>query len=237
MLRNRVVPSARRVERAVRVYGVRGATQRGWRALRSLPAERRSAEADAFDAEMDVSTAGIVRLETLSVPPEGRRLGHRYQPSDPDMLRRTIAALPISYEEFAFVDIGAGKGRALLVASEFPFERIVGVEFSPELHEIAVRNLQTYSNPAQRCRAIEVVCADATDYELPELPIVLYFYNPFLAPVMDRVMANVGASLAARPRDVFVVLSKDTPLRATVLEAGFVRRDDLADTEDEIYSY
>ncbi len=226
---------ARRVERALRVYGPRGAVKRGWGALRA--GRGHEPKHDGFDEEMGVSTAGIVRLESLTAPSETRRLAHRYQPSDPDTLRRTIAALPIRYEEFVFVDIGSGKGRALLVASEFPFERIVGVEFAEELHEAALANIAAYSNPAQRCRAIEALRTDATGYELPEQPLVLYFYNPFLAPVMERVMANAAASLAARPRPAFVVLSKDTPHGAAVIEAGFSRRDDLADaTEDEIYA-
>jgi hypothetical protein len=236
MWRNQALPFARRVERALRVYGPAGTARRGWRALRSLPVERRLAERDRFDEETGVVTAGVVRLESLSVPAENRRLGHRYQPSDPETLRRTIAALPIRHEEFAFVDVGSGKGRALLVASEFPFERILGVELSEELNEIALRNIEAYSSPAQRCRTIEAVCADAAEYELPGLPLVLYFYNPFLEPVMRRVMANVGSSLAARPRPAYVVLTQDTPLGAIVVEAGFVRCADLAaTTTDAIY--
>lgn len=228
---------ARRAERALRLYGPVGAARRGWSALRSLPAERRQAKRDRFDEEMGVSTAGIVRLESLSVPSETGQLGVRYQPSDPETLRRTIAELPIRYEEFAFVDFGSGKGRALLVASEFPFERIVGVEFAEELHEIAQRNIAAYANPAQRCSAIEAVCADATKYDLPGQPLVLYFYNPFLEPVMQRVMANVAASLDAEPRPAFVVLSQNTPLAATVEAAGFERRDDLAATTgDQIFA-
>ncbi len=224
-----------RVERAVRAYGVTGAAQRGWGALRSVRAERRNGDRDPFDDEMGVTTAGVVRLESLSVPAEGRRNGHRYQPSDPAVLRRTIEALSIRYEEFAFVDIGSGKGRALLVAAEYPFERIVGVEFAEELHEVAQRNLAAYSNPAQRCTAIEAVYADATAYELPAQPLVLYFYNPFLEPVMQRVMANIAASLEAEPRPAFVVLSRDTPLGSAVEAAGFVRRHDLA-ADDQIFA-
>src|SRR5262245_28867400 len=109
----------RRVVRAVRVYGPVGAFKAGWTAFRSRGHEP---EGDGFDEEMGVDTAGVLRLESLTAPAETRRLAHRYQPSDPDTLRQTIAALPIDYEEFAFVDIGSGKGRALLVASEFPFE-------------------------------------------------------------------------------------------------------------------
>ncbi len=79
------------------------------------------------------------------------------------------------------------------------------------------------------------MCADATEYELPGQPLVLYFYNPFLEPVMQRVMANVAASLEAEPRAAFVVLSRDTPLGPAVEAAGFVRRDDLA-SDDQIFA-
>jgi hypothetical protein len=48
------------------------------------------------------------------------------------VLRETLAALPIAYDKFAFVDCGSGKGRTLLIASEFPFKFIIGVEFAAE---------------------------------------------------------------------------------------------------------
>ena len=41
-----------------------------------------------------------------------------------------LADLGIYYPDCVFLDLGAGKGRALLLASQFPFKRIVGVEFS-----------------------------------------------------------------------------------------------------------
>ena len=78
---------------------------------------------------------------------------------------------------------------------------------------------------------------DATEYELPGSPLVLYFYNPFLEPVMQRVLANIAASLEAEPRPAYVVLSKDTPLGETVVESGFVRLSDLEPaTDDQIFA-
>ncbi len=159
-----------RVERAVRAYGVTGAAQRGWGALRSVRAERRNGDRDPFDDEMGVTTARDRPARVaLRARPKDARPGHPLPAVRPGgRCGRTIAELSIRYEEFAFVDFGSGKGRALLVAAEYPFERIVGIEFAEELHEIAQRQ------PRRRTRiqrsvvaAIEAICADATAYELP----------------------------------------------------------------------
>lgn len=203
--------------------------------MRGLPAARRTArEAQAFDDETGVETAAVVRLEGLSIPSKNAALGNRYQPSEASSVRRTLDSLPLNYEDFVFVDVGSGKGRALLVAAEFPFKQIVGVEFAPELNEVARRNLAAYSG-VRRCTSIEILTSDAADYPIPELPVVLYFYNPFLEPVMRRVMERVSASLAAQPRPAFVVLTKGTPFRTIVEGAGFERVELPETVDDELY--
>jgi SAM-dependent methyltransferase len=68
----------------------------------------------------------------------------------PSTLGPALAALPIKHEEFTFVDIGCGKGRALFIAAEFPFRRIVGAELAVELAQIARANVAL--NPAWRER-------------------------------------------------------------------------------------
>ena len=53
---------------------------------------------------------------------------------EPARFRKVLASLQIAFHDYTFIDFGSGKGRALLLASEFPFKRIIGLEFSPELH-------------------------------------------------------------------------------------------------------
>jgi hypothetical protein len=106
-----------------------------------------------------------------------------------EVIRESIGALPINAAEFTFIDFGSGKGRVLFVASEFPFGRIIGVEYAPELHEAACRNLQAYRGDTQKCRRIEALCQDMTTFHFPEGPLVLFFYNPALESVM-RTMAE-----------------------------------------------
>ena len=141
----------------------------------------------------------------------------------PPRFRKTICSLDIRFEDFVFIDYGSGKGRALLLASEFPFKRIIGVEFSETLHEIARANIATYKSSTQRCRSIESVWMDAAEYDLPDDPLVLYFYNPFLEPLMQDVVDRVQASIASRPRPVYAVLAGDRPLAPIFSNAGFVR--------------
>ena len=92
-----------------------------------------------------------------------------------------------------------------MLASDYAFGRIVGVEFSPELHEVAVRNLAIYTSPAQRCRVVESVNADATTYEFPPTPLLLYAYNPFDETVMAAILEKLMRSLEAAPREVIFV--------------------------------
>ncbi|HLB92446.1 MAG TPA: hypothetical protein VJK27_08915, partial [Terriglobales bacterium] len=46
-----------------------------------------------------------------------------YQPTDPALFQEMMSALPIQFDEFTFIDIGSGKGRTLLMASEYPFQK------------------------------------------------------------------------------------------------------------------
>ena len=183
----------RRIRRALRLYGLREALRRAGRALHSRALSHRAGDdpGRAFDERFGVDTVGIVRLERLALRGPNRDLGQRYQASDPTEFRKTICSLEIRFEDFVFIDYGSGKGRALLLASEFPFKRIVGIEFSEILHEIARANIAAYSAPSQRCASIESLWMDAAEYDLPQDPLVLYFYNPFLEPLMQDVVDRV----------------------------------------------
>jgi SAM-dependent methyltransferase len=127
-----------------------------------------------------------------------------YQPTDSALFHEIMASLPIEFENFTFVDLGSGKGRTLLMASDYPFRRIVGVELIEDLHRVAEQNIAKYRNPAQRCRQIESVRADARDYDLPTWPIVLYLFNPLPAPALFEVLDRLEKSMAENPRPLWI---------------------------------
>lgn len=128
-----------------------------------------------------------------------------YQPTEPDAFKDMMAALPIDFREFTFIDVGSGKGRTLLMGSEYPFNRIVGVEIMPELNRVAEENIRRYQSPTQVCRQIECICVDAVEYSFPPEPLILYLFNPLPLAALTQVLCNLRSSLASAPRPVYIV--------------------------------
>jgi SAM-dependent methyltransferase len=185
---------------AVRYYAVSG-----FAVLRDLtPARRRSRFGDIdydFDHGVDTTWA------TVSLRTRFREWlsGVQYQPSEPSLFHRILRALPVAPDGFTFLDLGSGKGRTLLMASDYSFRRIVGVELLAELDAIAQQNIARYHGEQQKCFAIESRSGDARAFVFPHEPTVLYLFNPFPEHVMDAVLANLRTSLAEFPRPVFVI--------------------------------
>jgi len=128
-----------------------------------------------------------------------------YQPTESALFQEMMASLPIAFDRFTFVDLGSGKGRTLLMASEYPFKRIVGVELIAELHRAAEQNIREYRSPTQRCAQIEAVCTDACEFVFPDTPLVLYLFNPLPEVGLQRVLRNLEQSLEQSPRPVWIV--------------------------------
>ena len=128
-----------------------------------------------------------------------------YQPTEPALFREMMASLPIEFDQFTFVDLGSGKGRTLLMASEYPFRKIVGVELIAELHRAAEENIRLYRSATQRCSQIEAVCADACEFVLPATPLVLYLFHPLPEVGLQRVLRNLERSLEQSPRPGWIV--------------------------------
>lgn len=179
-----------------------------WEFVRdSTPERRRQRYGDAdYDWEHRVNTT------SAAVGWRDRLLGafhSLYQPTDSALFREMLEALRqqshLDFHDFIFLDLGSGKGRTLLMASDYPFRRIVGVELLPALHQAAQDNLSKYRSESQKCFALESICADATEFPLPHEPTVLYLFNPFPEAGLRRMIANLEQSLRAHPRAVYVL--------------------------------
>ncbi len=144
------------------------------------------------------------------------------QQETPGAVHITVGSA-LNLRDFTFIDLGSGKGRTLLMASDYPFRRIIGVELLPSLHEIAVENLRQYKSEAQKCFALESICADATAFLLPDDPLVIFLFNPFSESGMRQVVANLDQSLRAHPRPVFV-LYHNPLLEHTLAESWRLRQ-------------
>lgn len=170
------------------------------------PAGRqRTAMTSDFDRRYGIDTSGVVRIASMKISSPNYIYGTYYKATKAEAFLDALKRIEPRYEAFTFVDYGSGKGLALLLASQFPFRRIVGVEFARDLHEIAVRNIANIRNPNQHCRDITSVCSDAADFPVPDEPLICYFYDPFEAPVLERVVALLTASWRRLPRPMLIL--------------------------------
>ena len=169
-----------------------------------------------FDWRHGVSTCGDAKLANLTLVGSNADHGVFYHPAHPKFLFELFNSLKIDFPSYTFVDLGSGKGRALLVASEFPFSEIIGVEFAAELHEIASQNIRDYRSKTQKCKNVRSVNLDAAEFELPLTPLVLYLFNPFRPAVLIPVLQRLQRSLDSHPRDVILIYA--APFHAELIE-------------------
>lgn len=215
-LRNVFGETSQRMETAFRADGVPGVARaladlaywrfdprvRRW--YRRMEVER---ERDrAFDRTYGVDTSAEAQLTDLGVDAKAARAGNGvYRAVWTETFHKALAAVPISLEGATFVDYGCGKGKPLLMASEYPFAEIVGVEYARPLCDVAEKNLAAFRSTAQRCTKLRIVCGDARDFEPPRGPLVCFFFNPFEDDVWRAVLAKLAASWRAAPRPMHLV--------------------------------
>lgn len=213
---------ARHWRESVRYFGWRrslldltGAT---WSALLELVPSRRKARFGDLDYDWEHSvdtTRSNVGVGTQFLT---GLMARPYFATEPWLFEQIMQAIALSIQQsavsqspahdalrdFTFIDLGSGKGRVLLMASDYPFRGIVGVEFMPDLYHAAQKNIASYSSDRQRCRQIETVCTDARDFQFPWGPLVVYLFNPFSESTFAQVLENLWRSVEQSPRPVYV---------------------------------
>jgi SAM-dependent methyltransferase len=160
----------------------------------------------SFDRTYGTDTLGREEAQYLSQDTALRSHARGYEPVSTARLRALIEHLPtIPFKDYCFIDYGSGKGRGLFLAAAYPFRKIIGVEYSEELHQAAERNIGIYRSPDQKCFDIQSICADASTFEPPREPTLCFMYNPFDEHLMERTARKIESSLAQAPRDFYVM--------------------------------
>lgn len=171
-----------------------------------------------FDAEHGVVTEALLFLGELDPEAIGPAIedATHYEPTPVYEFSALLRAVPDSLDGFTFVDVGAGMGRVVMLASARPFRQAVGVEVSAALCETARDNLVRWrrAHDDLACKDLRVVCADAAAYTFPKGNLVAYLYNPFGENTLRRIID----ALAARTSDACYVLYH-TPVHRAVLDA------------------
>jgi SAM-dependent methyltransferase len=181
-----------------------------------------------FDEEFGVRTSGLVAGRHLKSGHRHDRHATAYYGVAPSvfqsLVKRWQRSRPAAaMEEFSFLDVGAGMGRAVLLAAELPFRQVLGVELNPTLARIAQRNLTVWRASGRARAPMRVVCGDAVEFPLPAGPCLAFLFNPFVAPVMRRLLTAWSKVLAGRPAPLDILYVNNEQESVLERQAEFAR--------------
>jgi SAM-dependent methyltransferase len=142
------------------------------------------ASRDEFDKSHGTETTREVNRWRLRTG----RTAFRYQATHPEDFARACQFLPPEAKTYPFFDLGCGKGRVLIMAHEYGFERVVGIELSDLLVKTCQRNLAKLG-----LTTVTVLEESAVTVTLPDSSVVIFMYNPFKPPVVNAVMERLAS--------------------------------------------
>ena len=166
-----------------------------------------------------IETLGVDDLKSSDVRSENKKHAYIYQPASYFLLEKIFDFVDNNFEKGGFVDYGCGKGRVMAVAAFRGYKKITGVDFSPELCSVAIKNTNKIK-PYFPGSDISTLCIDAPEYEIQNEDTTFFFFNPFDEVVMLQVVKNILASQKKFPREIVIVYLN--PLfKEIFLAAGF----------------
>lgn len=150
--------------------------------------------ADRFDEIHSVDTQSELDPSQAFLPDGDGGGAEKYSPTHSRVLRHILRHLDVDYPSTTFVDIGCGKGRAVLLATQFPFRKVVGVELSPVTSTIARKNLEVFvAGSEAKCADVEILNRSALEYVLPnDSDVAFYLFHPFNSEILERFVEHVA---------------------------------------------
>ena len=131
-----------------------------------------------------------------------------YGPINQDFFREIMRTVPVRFSDFDFVDVGCGKGAALMLASEFGFRRIIGVDLSADLISIARSNAEKYRQATRRPFSPEFIHCDFLEWPIPTENTLFFLNNPFPRELSLRAILRLERTLENRPGRGILVYRK-----------------------------
>lgn len=172
--------------------------------LETLRIAARTIADRSFDWKHGTDTMRRVEVDSLETDSIHKVHARFYQASKARPLLKLFHQIPLP-RDGAFVDMGCGKGRVLLIAAQLGFRKVVGIEFCAQLCKQARENAASFRKNNAAISPIHVIESDATHYEFKDDEKVFFLYNPFDAVVLEHVLDNIGRSVEKTPRDIWLI--------------------------------
>lgn len=132
-------------------------------------------------------------ISTSSIKKSSSNEFFHYQGASYKVLFRIFNKIVAQTKELDFVDIGAGKGRAVFVAESFGYKNLTGIEMDKNLFSDSIENLKTYALK-NKTSNILFVDANALDYNYKNKATVYFLFNPFNDTVLKKVLNQISSS-------------------------------------------
>jgi SAM-dependent methyltransferase len=182
-----------------------------------------------FESLRGLDTTTVVDLTDVHEDDKERS---NYIPSGWATLKRLTTVRPLRSDD-VFLDIGSGKGRVVILSATYPVKRVIGVELSSVLHEIAQHNLSRVEKYLA-CRDVQLVCSDATQFQIPDDVTVIYLFNPFVGEPFLRVIDNIGESFYRHKREIWIFYTNPV-MHESVIKREWIRVRDYQSGSVAIY--
>lgn len=165
-----------------------------------------------FDLRYGTDTSGLLYPPDLPTGHPHDQSNEGYYATAPSMFRNLMARWTAllgpddpPVQAFSFVDLGCGKGRVLLLASELPFRSITGIELHANLAAIAQANARLWAAHAPLPATIHVRVGDVLTTPLPDGPLVLFLFNSFGEPIVRSLRDRLTALAHTRLAPIFLL--------------------------------
>ena len=159
----------------------------------------------AFDRRFGTDTAGKVQTSALGFDDGAAQdKAVLYLPSPAKVTHWMLENIGLEPRNHAFVDLGCGKGRVVLVAAQYPFAKVIGVDLSKALSEVARRNVARFDPRSRKCADVQIVTANATTFDWPDANVLLHLYHPFEPEITVAVLEHAARTWRARAKQLTV---------------------------------
>ena len=158
-----------------------------------------------FDYKYNVKTHKDLNINNLKFNSINKKEAFNYETVAIFSIKKILNNIDININDI-FIDFGCGKGRVLLIASQYKFKKIIGIEFSPELVDIARSNVSICKDyNSFNIDIIKIIESDVLDYKYNNNETVFYLYNPFSNIILDQLCGQIMESIRHKPRRVYMI--------------------------------
>jgi SAM-dependent methyltransferase len=176
---------------------------------------------EQFDLKYGLDTQTPILIRDLEIWAPAAQYAVHYEGAPIPLIHRILRQLRTDLRRFTLIDLGSGKGRVLLVAAQYPFKSVIGLEFSKILHDIAQANISKFVEQGLTKTRPRSINMDASEFDFSQFTDkVIFCNNPFIETFALRILDNLQSSLRKTGHEgILIYLSPIPPAVKERLDA------------------